>query len=355
MRNDLNENIYELLNDMDQDLSQYVEEEVSKEEFKGWKKNFLKRKYTFKNKKMKYAVAACGVALLGLGLFHNQVSARVDILTYHIQELMGNTKDLSSYSVAVNQTITKNNVTVSLGDVIVDEDCMYIAYTVKDDNPVKDEAEHMGKSVDATVFVNGMPAFNGSRGGMTPRKNEEDVDSYMMEIELNQKNLEKEKQYKIVFTYSDEKGRGTKIGDISFVASGEELQKSIERAAINKKLTLVNGTVIDLKEYVSNPVQQKINVELVSEAESGMNYSIELRGTDNLGREVNFYLAVWNGNHGKFVLSYPDNRTLLDNSFDMSEVTSFEVTPYTQEYPDHDGEMDTEIVPIGEAFTIQVK
>ncbi len=346
------ETIYDLLNDIDQQMDQYEEETITKEELKGWKHAFHKRRFlehASTGKRLRNAVATFAVLLLGFGIFHNQVSAGVDILTYHIQELLGNGSDLSDYSTKIDRTVTKNGITVSLGDVIVDDGCMYVAYTVKDTNTYTTEEDKLYAQVDANLLINGIPSLNGSRGGMAPGTSQGDEDIYMMELILNNKNPEKNKQYKLVFR----NGNG-RIGTISFVASGKELMKDVKRTKIDHTLTLENGLVLNMEEYVSNPVQQRIALNLISGVPENMNYDITLQGTDNLGRKMSFYLATWNGTTGKLVLHY-DSDSLLDNSADMEGVTSFTVTPYAQEYPENSGKMDTEIKQIGETFTIKAE
>lgn len=350
----MEQNIYDLLNEMDQQVEQYETENVTAEELKSWKKAFNKKRMQGQTKhagKQFRYVAACAVLLMGCIALRNPVSARMSILTYHIQELMGNTKDLSDYSTAVNKEVTKDGVTVSVGDVIIDEDCMYVAYTVKDLNQYMSEDERMGTSVDAMVYVNGVRASFGSRGGMRPRKNTSDVDTYMMELDLNKNYLEKENHYKLVFTRFDGK-HSKRVGAVSFVASGVELQKAMKTSEINHVVNLKDAGEITFVEYVANPVQQRINVMF---GEETANYDITLRGEDNLGRELQFYLAVKDGNQGKMVLYYLDNDTLLDNAKNMEGVTSFTVTPYAQKYPEKSGKMDEPIEQIGEPFTIDVK
>ena len=345
MIRELDENIYDLLNDMDQNVEQYVPEEVTDEEISKWKNKFAKRNN--KNGKIyrfsatKYVAAAAVVIALGSVVFAKPAMAGINLLTYHIQELMGGNTDLSSYSYAVDKTISKDGVSVAIGDVIVDDDCIYVSYTVNDENEYGENEIPLGANIDGMLYVNGVSAFGGSRGGM--KEVDEHNYIYMMEYSIANKNMDKEKEYELDFyAYNDNKTE--KIGDVSFIASGNELSKATVSVPVNHDILLSNGYTFKLKDYVANPVQQKITVVYEGNPTNEDTYDVILRGVDNLGRKMMFYIASTDGNAGKMVLFYEDNQTLLDNSFDMSDVTSFTVCAYEQKMPEESGKIDSEEV-----------
>lgn len=288
----------------------------------------------------------------------------MDILTYHMQDIMGKNNDLSSYSKAINETISKDGVTISLGDVILDEESMFINYSVKDENTYDSEEAKLGSGIDVMLYVNGIPSFGGMRGASMHDGENTDTEVCLMECDYRPKNLEKEQQYKIRFSYYNENGKAKKIGDISFVADGNQLMKDTYRVEINREITLTRGTVINLKEYVGNPVQQKIIVEYKKNSnDTSVIEDLELIGKDNLGRDMQFYFASSDGDTGRMILTYVNGEDtelknpmmLFDNSMDMSEVTSFTVTPYSRMYPNKEGQVETTLQPIGDEFTINVK
>lgn len=356
MIREYDESIYDLLNDMDQDVEQYAQEKASKEDVAGWKSAFTKRNNkkgkVYRFKASKYIAAAIIFFALGGILFSRPAMAGINLLAYHIQELAGGNTDLSSYSYAVDKTISKYGINVAVGDVIVDDDCIYVSYTVNDENEYTDDEWPLGQSVDANIYVNGILAFNGSRGGMKELDGQNYI--YMMEYEVKNIDMEAEKEYRLDF-YGFDDDKIKKLGDISFIASGDELSKATTKVSIDHEITLSNGLVVSLKDYVANPVQQKITMEYKGEAINSDSYDMVLRGVDNLGRKMMFYIASTNGEDGKMVLFYENNQTMLDNGFDMNEVTSFTVCAFEQKMPEESGKIDSEEVQIGEEFVINIK
>ena len=359
MIREYNDNIYDLLNDIEQNVEQYNEETVSQDELHKWKAAFnnnnnnkTARKSNIYNFKIsKFVAAVVIVLILGGALFTKPAVACINLLFYHIEELMGGNTDLSSYSYAIDKTISNYGINIAVGDVIVDDDCLYVSYSVCDENEYQDENESLTSGVDAMVYVNGILVYSGSRGSVKEIDDHNWV--YMMEYEVNNKNMDADKEYLLEF-YSYEEKETRKIGKVSFIASGNELSKATTDIPVNHEILLDNGLALNLKDYVANPVQQKITFEYLGEAVSSETYDVVLRGTDNLGRKMMFYIASSDGKEGKMVLFYDQNESMLDNSMDMSQVTSFAVTAYESLLPDSDGKIDSEEIQVGEEFVIDL-
>ena len=345
----MEEKMYELLNDMDQHLNRYKEEEISKTEVKKVMRAFRKRRYEGEGRRAvtrkNVRIAAAFLILFGVGVFtYNPVSAQVNMIAYHIRDYLGIKTDVSSYTTAINKVVSRDGIAVSLDEVIIDEKSMHIIYSVKylnvsDGKPLEDSEP----VIDSEPYIDGRFCFGGCHGEVSKGKAGEDI--YSLEIRLDDVDTAKEGHYKIVFRND----KGKKIGAVSFIASGKELLDVRKRTSVNHNLTLENGIVLKLDELVSSPVQYRVNVSLASGKSEEMKYDVTLKGHDNLGRKMEFYMSDWDDEAGTLILFYTG-----DENVDMTGVTSFVVVPYVQEFPEESGCMDTEIKQAGEEFTITV-
>ena len=73
-----------------------------------------------------------------------------------------------------------------------------------------------------------------------------------------------------------------------------------------------------------------------------------LRGTDDLGNKVEFYLK--RGSKDSMVLRYSNiDRNLEENAKELT------LTPYAVKFPDQSGKMSNDFKQIGEEFEISLK
>ena len=129
----MKEQIYTLLNEMDNQADSYESSQVSELELKKWKKQFSVR-HTRRRSPVKYvAAAAVAVCIMGTTLFfpptQTLVYAGMKSVTYNLSQLLGIQKDLSPYRTVVGGTISKDGFTVTLNDVVLDENLLYISDT----------------------------------------------------------------------------------------------------------------------------------------------------------------------------------------------------------------------------------
>ena len=82
-------------------------------------------------------VIACAVIVMivGLGLTHqNEVKAAWEKMTSLIGQILGISEDTGEYIKQIQNKIAKNGVTVSLEEVAVDDENLWIAYSMTDEN-----------------------------------------------------------------------------------------------------------------------------------------------------------------------------------------------------------------------------
>ena len=128
---------------------------------------------------------------------------------------------------------------------------------------------------------------------------------------------------------------------------------------LNVPATLPDGTLITFQSYAGNPISQKVKYVTEGRAHD-LNYTIILKGKDNLGNMVELYTTHYeyddNGNgKGEMV-----NDSYIDTYTIATEASSITLTPYAANnsvlYSDT-GYMSEEDIfyPIGDSFTISLR
>ena len=108
----------------------------------------------------------------------------------------------------------------------------------------------------------------------------------------------------------------------------------------------IDNTKYILEEFRYNPVNQNIYGK-IEDKNKGFEYDIRLKGEDNLGNKVVFYLSSSDGENLIFRYSnlYGD---LAD------EITSINLTPYAVKFPEESGRLNNDWKEVGEEFTIYI-
>ena len=117
----------------------------------------------------------------------------------------------------------------------------------------------------------------------------------------------------------------TSIGKLKFAASGKELNAKTTNVALNHSFTLPNKTKITLKNYRSNIVNHQISFT-ISKNNTGLSGDIILKGKDDLGNPVEFYLDTADGTNGTFTV---DRMT----GYISPKATCLTLTPYYNDFP----------------------
>ena len=105
---------------------------------------------------------------------------------------------------------------------------------------------------------------------------------------------------------------------------------------------LENGQKVTLNEYRSNDIGQNIYYSVENKDKV---YDIELRGNDDIGNEVMFYITYESKVEG-----------VLKNKTPIWEGAKLiTLTPYAVEFPKKSGKMPDNYKQVGEEFTIEIK
>lgn len=346
MHTDKEKDIYKLMNKVQVDIERYEEEKLSELEKKKMKKSIMQT-ISRKNNKNYYqrrGLLVASALIVTIGVFGSKnVQGAIHLLTYSIAQGLGIEKDLASYTEVLNQAITKNGATIQLNEVMLNNDELIVTSTIKVDEKLKRGFVHTGTE----IFINGKESFI-SGGGRSSQVNDYTVTN-VMTYQLNEtvKNeFEGNIDIKIVMKdiRTDTKTyRGSWV--FEFTVNGDELRADTKVMPLDYAFKLDEEQTVQLIKYTQNDIADKIYYD---RGNKSITHDIELRGKDNLGNEIRFYLS--HESKGKGVLEL---NTVLGSPL-SEEATSIILTPYAVKFPETSGKLSNDFQPVGEAFEIDL-
>lgn len=334
----MNDTIYTLLNEMDHQADAYGNFEASPEEVKNWKKAVLGTAGKPARRWPKYAAAAaCACLLVSATPAGQTVYAQVNAMMHSLSELLGISKDLSPYSTVIGESISKDAFTVTLNDVILDDETLLVSYTTTS-SALSEEDSEINCPELAGVFIDGRQMAFGSSGSI------EKLDKYTsvscMEVEIPDIDPEKQIDMELQFDLN-----GAKMGSFAFTASGKELLADTAAIELDRTFTLPDQSSVTLTKYTSSDVNQKIYFEASMD---GYTYDLMLKGTDDLGNDVEFTVRSYKDGAGRMEVSTIHNGYINDNAKELN------LTLYAVKMPEESGKMSTDYEEMGEPFTVRL-
>lgn len=346
----MEKDIYKMLNEAHINIEDYKKEEFNDLEKKRLKDKFRKSINKKRLNKGSIAAAAAVVCLVSAGLFGTDAGAQVLAkVSESIASSIGVEKDLDSYNTVVNKQITDNGITIQLNEVILDESQMQliISDTISSQKALK---EYESYDAEKTVYINNKKVkFEGASGssGNLDDYSSQSVIEYDLSS-LNNVDLNGDLDIKIVYSkvminYENPQ-RGKWV--FEFKANGDALKIDTKEIKLNNSFTLENGEKIILDKYTSNALGENImcKVENFNKNES---YDVMLKGTDDLGNKVEFYLK--RGSKDSIVLEYDNiDRNLDENAKELT------LTPYAVKFPEKSGQLSHDFKKVGDEFKISL-
>ncbi len=245
---------------------------------------------------------ACAVLVFVLciaGIFHQQVEAAIHSFTTKIAELLGVSGNLTPYIEIIGDSQTREGITVTLEEVLLAENQLYVAMHVE-----WDESVELGQGMQA-------PGFNIKN----PKINGEETMTVNSGIELSnpEENVESSQNVLATFVYTDD-GLPHQINGIEieaqaflennleeegisfffdFLASKEELEKDTYSTAIDCELKSQEGVSFHLNQLQFNKIFSRISVssDIEQELENAViNKDYFLLGKDSEGNALKYEL-----------------------------------------------------------------
>lgn len=293
-----------------------------------------------------WVAAILGLCVLtSIGLASPSFASNIrDAIGSSISNLLGIQKNLDEYTTVINKAITDNSITVKLNEIILDGNELTVSYNINSNKKLeKNEAWHAFND----IYVNGKQVSTGS-GGIG--RNIDDYTTQAVETYyLNNDDLSGDLNIKILCStmlLSDMQKKGS--WNFEFRTNGNQLKIDTKEILLNYKFALENGEEYTLKKYTDNALGQKIYASTsTSSLKTKPNYAVILKGTDDLGNKVEFYVS-----HGdkEGVLFKIEN---IDGNLNEKAKT-LTLAPYAAKIPDKSGEMNSEYKQVGDDFTIDL-
>lgn len=350
----MRKDIYDMLNDIDIDL-----DELEKESFDDIEKKKIKKRFkgNFNNRNNKWIVVGASLALvvsIGFTDGGKEVIAAVANLgmsALGIEELWGIERDISDYKTVVNEAITHSGITVQLNEVILNGDELIISTTYKSNIRLDEEGSGISSAHD--VKINGK-RYAVSGYGYIKKSDNPYIREEVLIQKLSKSDFVGDIEMKIVFDQFTINGEDQKTEPFvfEFITNGDELREATEIVAIEKQIELTEKESLLIKEFINNPIAQKISYSL--NPKNG-EYIIELRGEDDLGNGIVFrnsnisdrdgYLELWSN------VEIEGNKPIQEeNYFISNEARTLTLTPYVRDF---NGDTK-EYKQVGETFQIEI-
>ncbi len=344
----MKKDIYEILNDSNIDIDEYKKydlNDIEKEKIKKNFKNSIKNKRSIKKLPIAIAISIILTAALTTSNLGSEILVSAAITTSNISSYLGLNKNLDNYSTIVNKSISKNGVTISLNDVILNNNELIVSSIIQSS---KGDATKEGFHEYGDILINGKSIRSSGSTGSSKAIDTSTMESVTNYI-LPDIDLSKELDIKII--YSDVLIGGKYIYGpwiFEFKANGSDLSKDTKRINLDSKFTLDNGNEISLTKFTSNAIGQEILYTIKNNNPNDKSaYDIKLVGKDNLNNPIEFGLSS-SDSYGGILKIEP----VLDKLSDKA--TSISLTPYAVKFPEKSGKLSDNFKKIGNEFIINL-
>lgn len=371
-----------------------IDEELIAEAGKPWT---IKRGDIFRLYRRKIGQAAAILLAFITVAGNSHVQAAVKEFTTKIGELMGFSKDLSAYTEVINQVQTKNGISLTINEVILDNYSLIVS--VKPDYEEKKEDSLYLWINDEKTLINGKryQSFSSTTGlmnGDSYTKYEMDTEMFLMQEYDGVELPDGETEIHLVLGVGSsapisEKNRSENITEFvyDFTITAEQLKEQTIRKKMNMEISGGDGCNLILKELAMNDLHSRITALGVTPDDKWLNeYELKLKGTDSFGNPVSFEGAGFGPENelrfetsvfgdyeegdvvdaDNFQMSLPDkNCQYLDLQlyqrkirWDLQSAEQLDDEYYVQEETDSDEIYSKENnygwEPVGEKFRIQI-
>lgn len=308
--------------------------------------------------KMFQIKVACAILIVLLGLscaFHTEVKAALEKFTTTIGQLLGIKEDISPYTQIINAPITKNGMTITLKEVILDQDEIAVSFSAKMDN-----SQYKEPLLWNDIWIDGHKLVSQKTFKSDDEVGELERD-YVIAYRLGKEiELDETVNIKILFRPTDSQNEQL-IGkyEFSFNAARTELATDTVNLPLKQEIAINDGKSIRLNKFTWNSIESSI----IGECEDlPLNTDYYLKGEDNLGNQVEYWKLSYISPEITFVkyvgdispkASSLELQVYLHYDTNMKIINSEEQDDITLE--DSTGDDAYQIEPFGEKFTIQIK
>lgn len=327
---------------------------------KPWKENKIK---TFKMPLKKVIACAVIVMIVGLGLTHqNEVKAAWEKMTSLIGQILGISEDTGEYIKQIQNKITKNGVKASLEEVAVDDENLWIAYSMTDENGNNDVSmSSIEVSVDGVKLELERQYSNYND---TDSKSKDYVARFSLKASSAKQNFE------ITIGNFNTKGDQLYIKDkynFSFTADPKILERDTKEVFIDQFIQLDEKQTVTISKAKYNLFSCTLYGTLPDMNE---NTELWIRGKDDVGNEISFNLISYRNPELIFELAEPGSarnaKKLTLQLYQYTENEESNILYKKEDYGDfyaeeigkeyEENQSPEELaVPVGNEFTVDLQ
>lgn len=248
-------------------------------------------------------ISAAIIMLLLLGavaVSSETVMAKLQFFTSAIAELLGLEESALSYTEMVGHTVSQNGMSVTLGEVLLDNDQMIVSYEVKSADAGQNDPLMLGE---AWINDHKLNAYDSYSDGL------DYAPDYVRKVQVYYFSEEyisdgKEK-IKILLQPKNVK-TGEDYGKFAFEfqASADELKGSTLHVPLTVGITLDTDSILRLKELTLNAAGGRITGTCQNLSSSYQSHAVVyyLKGTDDLGNGCSYRLSRYSNPDVTFTL-----------------------------------------------------
>jgi len=306
-----------------------------------------RKKYHTRLLRLGSVAAILGFCVLtSIGFASPSFASNVRNISYtissNISNFLGLQKNLDEYKTVINKEVTDKSITVKLNEVILNGSELTVSYSINSSKKL--EANESWHALNE-IYVNGKQASTGASG--SARNIDDYTTQAVMTYSLDKVDLSADLNIRILCSAMRLNNKETKGSwNFEFKTDGNQLEKDTKQLLLNHNFTLENGGECTLKKYTDNSLGQEIYASTSNFTRKPM-YTMELRGIDDLGNKVEFYMS--RGGEGEALFKI---ETINGNLDEKAKVLT--LTPYAAILPDKSGQMNSEYKQVGDKFTIDL-
>lgn len=282
----------------------------------------------------KIVQAAAIILIFTAAAGNSYVQAAVKKFTTKIGEIFWFSKDLSTYTEIINQTQTKNGISLTINEVILDDYSLIVS--VKPDYGERKEAPYLWIN-DEKTLINGQryQSISNTVGGGIDleafESNEIDTETVLAQEYDDMDLPDGEIEVHLVLEAGErvpifQENRSETIAEFvyDFTISAEQLKAQTVQKEVNMEVPGGDGHSLILKELVMNDLRSRIVASGVTWDDRWINeYELKLKGQDSFGNLVSFMSAGFiSENELRFETSffgdYEGGAVFDEDSFQMS-------------------------------------
>lgn len=300
-------NIYDEFNKIEIDIDEYEDICFNEDEI-----NIIKKRLNNKlNKKRKYNYKPLVAILSGIVIFsilsnNDVVSARIENISRTLREYFSkeSNRNLSEYITTIGTTVTDKNISITVNEIIVDNDQIiinetldYSKLTEEDGILFKDKERYIrSEETYAEVNINGK---NYSQGYSDLYNVSDDIINKITVYSFNDINLDHSLDIEINYKFYDfvPNENNPNLGVVypiegnwkfNFSIDADDIKKSIQRAELdeNNIIEMPNGDIVKITEVSRSDISFRFSYQVITDEKDDYYSSSYFYAIDNNGERL---------------------------------------------------------------------